>query len=153
MRLSAVDRKILALIQEEIPLVARPFKVMADKIGIEEKELLEKIAEFKSKGFLRNFHAGLNHAKLGFKSTLLAMKVPDEKMGNLVKEIVRYDEITHCFLRDNEYNLWVVFIYRNDALTKFLEKISAKIGKDNILNLKTLKKFKLNTKLLTKHIY
>ena len=45
MRLSAVDRKILALIQEEIPLVARPFKVMADKIGIEEKELLEKIAE------------------------------------------------------------------------------------------------------------
>ncbi|MCQ9206887.1 MAG: Lrp/AsnC family transcriptional regulator [Omnitrophica bacterium] len=147
MCLSTVERKILKHIQEEIPLDARPFKILADKIGIEENELLSKIIEFKNKGFLRKFQASLNHAKLGFKSTLLGLKVPEEKLEKLVKEIVAYKEITHCFLRENEHNLWVVFIYKNDALEKFLEKISAAIGKENISNLKTLKKFKLNTHL------
>jgi DNA-binding Lrp family transcriptional regulator len=147
MQLSAKEKKILNLIQEEIPLCPTPFKLMAKKIGIEEKELIQKIKEFKKKGILRGYFAGLNHRKLGFKSTLLALRVPENRLSPLVSYLKKHHQVTHCYLRKGEHNLWVVVIYRNQELKKILQRVEKEIGKENVVSLDTLKQFKLRTRL------
>jgi|TARA_B100000315_G_C14519243_1_gene560704 DNA-binding Lrp family transcriptional regulator len=148
MQLSEVDRKILNHIQEDVPLVSKPFEFLADKIGISEDLLLEKIEEFKSNGVIRMYSAGLNHKKLEFKSTLIAVRVPAAKVEDIADYLAQHVEVTHCYLRDGEFNLWFVFLYREDSdLVRVLEKIEHEVGKGNILNLKTIKKFKLKTRL------
>jgi DNA-binding Lrp family transcriptional regulator len=147
MRLSAVDKKILNAIQENIPIVPGHFEVMAHNIGITEKELVEKIRKLREKKLIRDYSARLNHGTLGFKSTLFGFKVPEKKIAEVVDAIVPFGEVTHCFQREGEYNIWVAFIFKGGRDKVFLRKITKLIGKGNVLNLKTLKKFKLKTKL------
>lgn len=147
MQLSVVERKILNHIQEGIPLEPRPFDILARRVGINEKILIDKIKGLKEKGIIRSFSAGISHRKLGFKSTLVGLKVSPQNLQAIADDIVSYPEVTHCFLRDGEYNLWAVFIYRNDRLKQFLNKMSTRLGENNIMNLSTKKQFKLKTNI------
>lgn len=147
MRLSTLDRKILNLIQEEILPSSQLFKTMAEKIGITEEKLLAKIREFKEKGIIRAYSARLNHRKLGFESTLIALRVGDNDIDSMADYLTQQREVTHCYLRQGQFNLWFVFLYKDGQLREVLNKISQQIGRKNILNLKTIKKFKLQTRL------
>lgn len=147
MRLSAVERKVLNYIQLDLPLSQRPFKALAQKIGVSEENLLKKISELKGKGLIRDFAARVNHKKLGYKSTLVGLRVTEGSLEGVAKEIIVYPEVTHCFKRRGEYNLWAIFIYKDGRLKEMLDKIADSVGRENILNLKTIKKFKLKTEL------
>ena len=147
MSLSPIDRKILNGIQEDIPLCSKPFKTISDRLGIKESEFLEALKRLKDNGMIRNFAARVSHKKLGFKSTLIALRVPEDKVEPIAKKIAKCREVTHCYLRDGEYNLWTVFICDKEGRQKaFLKKLSKKVGKDNVMNLSTRKQFKLKTK-------
>ena len=148
MRLSAIDRKILNCIQGDIPLTPEPFKVLAERLGLEERELLQRVRKLKKRQIIRRFSAGVNHRKLGFISSLIALKVPLNKVEGVVKRIIAYPEITHCYLREGEYNIWVVFIsLEKKKMGVFLNGLANQLGRENILNLRTKKQFKLKTAL------
>ncbi|HLD82422.1 MAG TPA: Lrp/AsnC family transcriptional regulator [Candidatus Omnitrophota bacterium] len=145
MRLSILERKILNSIQIDLPLNQEPFKELSKKLKIKEEELVARIRRLKEKGIIRNFSAGINHRKLGFRSTLLALKVPEEKIEAVAGRISAYPQVTHCFLREGEYNLWTVLIYKNGLLERFLKRFSKELGPKSILNLTTKRQFKLKT--------
>lgn len=145
MQLSSVDRKILNCIQEDIPLESKPFEILSKRLGIKEEVLLEKTRQLKSNGIVRSLAAGISHKKLGFKSSLIALKVHPDNIESIARQIVAYPEVTHCFLRAGDYNLWTVFIYKNNGLETFLKRMARQVGKENILNLATQKQFKLKT--------
>lgn len=42
--MASIDKKILNIIQKDFPLVAEPFKAIAEKVGISEDEVLEQTA-------------------------------------------------------------------------------------------------------------
>src|SRR3989338_6235165 len=81
LRLSAIDRRILNTIQDDIPFSARPFKALSRKAGIGEAKLLKKLTELKKNGLIKDYAARINHKKLGYKSTLVGLKVP----GNMLE--------------------------------------------------------------------
>lgn len=147
MRLSALDRKIINCIQEDIPLTARPFAVLSQKIGIKERLLLERLRQLKDKGLICRFSGRINHKQLKFKSTLLGLRVPPKRVEEISGKLRNLSEVTHCFLRKGRYNIWTVVIYKNGALKKILKDMEKSLGKENILNLTTQKKFKLKTNL------
>jgi DNA-binding Lrp family transcriptional regulator len=145
--ISAIERRILNCIQDEIPLNSRPFKTISQKIGIEEEVFLENLRKLREKGIIRGFSARVSHKKLGFESSLVALKIPENEIDLIVRDIIAYPEVTHCFLRKGEYNLWIVFISKNGKLNNFLAHLGEKIGPENILNLPTRQQFKLKTRL------
>lgn len=148
MRLPAIDRKILNCIQEEIPLVSEPFKILSKRIGIKEEVLIKRVKQLKDKGIIRSFAAGLSHRKLGFKGTLVALKVRPNEIDAIAAELTSYHEVTHCYLREGEYNLYFVLICPDEQkMRRFLSKLAKRVGKESILNLATKKQFKLKTRL------
>ena len=147
MRLSALDRKILNCIQEDIPLEHEPFRILSHRVGIKEEKLIKRIKHLKDKGLIRRFSASLDHRKLKFKSTLLGLNVQGKKLESIAHDIAEYPETTHCYLRKGQYNLWVVFLYQNGRLRELLNKLEREIGRENILNLVTQRQFKLKTRV------
>ena len=147
MRLSAIDRKILNYIQKDIPITAPPFRVLSKREGLKEDELLKRLRELKDNGIIRSLAGHINHRRLNFRSSLIAFRIPEDRVEAFAKKISARPEVTHCYLREGEYNLWTVFISKNGGLKRLLKDMARDIGEDNILNLPTRRQFKLKTSL------
>ena len=88
-----LDKKVIGLIQGDMPVVQRPFAVLAEKIGISEEEFLVRVKNLKDQGVLRRFGATLRHQKAGYGSNVMvAWLVPDERIDEVGKKLARYRE-------------------------------------------------------------
>ena len=79
--LDELDKKIIATVQDEIPIVPRPYLALAEKIGITEAELITRLNNYAKSGKLRKSGAVLRHREVGFAANVLcACKVPPGKL-------------------------------------------------------------------------
>ncbi|WP_371368442.1 hypothetical protein SRRS_20200 [Sporomusa rhizae] len=98
--LDNLDKKIIAVMQEDFPLVAEPYKELAAKIGINEQELLTRLEKYRQSGQLRKMGAVLKHREVGFAANALcAWKVPQSRLGEVGRLMSGYRTVTHCYSR------------------------------------------------------
>jgi DNA-binding Lrp family transcriptional regulator len=143
--MDAVDRKILNILQRDFPLVAEPFKAVAEKVGISEDDVLLRIRRMKQDGIIRRIGAVFDSRKLGFVSTLCAATVPDDKLKAFVEVVNTYPGVTHNYRRHHEYNVWFTFIAPSeDDLKKNLAEITNRTGIVNILDMRASRTFKID---------
>ena len=140
-----IDKKILNIIQAEFPVEVEPLRVLGEQIGISEDEVLERIKKLKNDGIIRRIGAIFDTRKLGFASTLCAVKVPEEQLKEFVDVVNSCPGVTHNYLRNHEYNVWFTLIApTGESLKKSIDEISKKTGIKNILNMSVKQKFKIN---------
>ncbi len=138
------DKKILNLIQNDFPISKTPYKELAHIINITEEELINRIKELKEKHFIREIGPIFSSKDLGYNSTLVAMKVPPEKLKETVETINSYYQVTHNYGRHHEYNLWFTLICQSDEeINSIIEEIKSKTGINHIYNLPAKKMFKI----------
>lgn len=141
--LDAVDRRILSLIQSSFPLAPRPYAVIGEAAGIAEEEALERVRSLRKRKIIRRIGANFQSARLGFRSTLCAAKVPEEKIGLFTAEVNRHGEVTHNYLRNHEYNVWFTCIGPSwPAVCALLDGITEATGVE-ILNLPATRLYKI----------
>ncbi|MEJ2234883.1 MAG: Lrp/AsnC family transcriptional regulator, partial [Syntrophobacterales bacterium] len=75
-QLDEMDRMILNEIQSHFPIEASPYKVLGEKLGCSEEEVLQRVQDLKNREVIRRIGANCNSRKLGYTSTLCAAKVP-----------------------------------------------------------------------------
>lgn len=145
-----LDLKILDALQQDIPLVARPWAALANRLGISEELLLERLRHLRSTGVIRGISPILESSSLGITAaTLVALPVPGEKMREIADLISRYPEVSHNFRRDHQYSLWFTLSAENgEALEGTLAEILKKTGfsREEILDLPTVKKIKIDVR-------
>lgn len=148
--LDSFDKQILDIIQTGFPLEARPYAVIGEKVGISEKDALERVQKLKKARIIRRLGANFDSWKLGFRSTLCAAKVPEADIDRFVAVINAHSGVTHNYLRENAYNIWFTLIApSDDAIVEILQGFTKETG-IAILNLpaKTLYKIKVNFQML-----
>ncbi len=145
-----LDLRILDALQQDIPLVARPWAALADRLGISEQLLLERIRHLHATGVVRGISPVIESSALGITAaTLVALPVPEERIRETAGLISRYPEVSHNFRRDNRYSLWFTLSAGNsEVLEATLEEILKKTGfsRDEILDLPTVKKIKIDVR-------
>lgn len=143
-----IDEKLLNLIQDEIPIDKRPFKLLGEKLLITEKEVLRRINNLKNEGLIRRIGGIFNSRKIGYTSTLCAAKVPEEKIEETALCINGYEEVTHNYLREDEYNMWfTVITYSEESLCNIIQEIKDKTNLEDIISLPSIKLFKVKVAL------
>jgi DNA-binding Lrp family transcriptional regulator len=149
-RLDLMDRRLLQEAQDGFPLTLRPYASIAKKLGVSETEVLERLNRLHQKGIIRKIGPALNPGRVGLRaSTLVAMKVPGNRMRKVAKLVSRYEEVSHCYQRDNEYNFWFTVAAHDEVeLEKVLEEIrlGASIAEDDVLDLRATKMFKVDVR-------
>ncbi len=143
------DKQILRRMQDDIPLVTRPFLAVAEELGITENEVLKRVQRMIDTGIVRRFSASLRHRKLGIKANpLCAWKVPALRVVEVGEKMASFDEVTHCYERPIvpgkwEYNLFtMIHGYDRKECEKIVEKISKAVGISDYRLLYSTKEFK-----------
>jgi len=143
--MDGIDKKILNIIQKEFPVAAEPFKVIAERVGITEDEVLERISKLKQEGIIRRIGAVFDSRKMGFVSTLCTACVPEEKLKAFVEAVNSYAGVTHNYRRNHEYNVWFTFIAPDEeTLEKFLAEIRDRTGVIDIISMPAVRTFKID---------
>ncbi len=141
--MDTTDKRLLDIIQTDFPLVPRPYALLGERLGISEEEALARVRAMKADKLIRRMGANFQSAKLGFRSTLCAAKVPPEKMDAFVAEVNRRPGVTHNYLRKHEYNIWFTFIGPSwEAVCAELKDIEEKTG-ISVLNLPAKRLYKI----------
>jgi DNA-binding Lrp family transcriptional regulator len=111
--LENLDKKIIAAMQEEFPLVAQPYKVIAERLGITEAELLNRLNSYRQSGALRKMGTVLRHRQVGFAANALCVwQVPEEQLHRAGAKLAAHAVVTHCYTRVTSkvwpYNLYAM---------------------------------------------
>jgi siroheme decarboxylase len=131
---SDMEKKVISLIQGDLPFDKNPFAILAEKAGIGEDEFISILKDLKRRGIMRRFGATLRHQEAGFSSNaMIAWKVPEDKIDQTGEEIASFREVTHCYRRETKkgwpFNLYTMVHGNNrEQCHAIAEKISRKVG-------------------------
>ena len=142
--LSPVDRELLNIIQTQFPLVSRPYAHIAEQLGISEEDVLSRINALKESGIVRRIGGIFDSQKMGFSSTLVALKVQKDSIDDVANAVSAYPGVTHNYQRQHEFNIWFTLVTASEQeLQKTLNTIMDLPGVDKLRNLPALKLFKI----------
>ena len=139
-----LDRRILALIQENFPLVSRPYAVIGEKVSCSEDEAFRRVMAMKKAGVVRRIGANFDSRKLGYVSTLVGMRVPEKDIERVAALVSSYPQVTHNYEREGEVNLWFTLVAESkEKLGRILEEIRTRTPEAELLDLPAKRLFKL----------
>jgi DNA-binding Lrp family transcriptional regulator len=140
-----IDKKILNILQKEFPLVERPFLIVAERCGIGEEEVINRVQRLKDEGVIRRIGAVFDGGKLGRVGALCAARVPEDKLEMFVRAVNAFPGVTHNYLRSNEYNVWfTVNAASRQEITSFIAQLKETTAVTDILDMQASRVFKIN---------
>jgi DNA-binding Lrp family transcriptional regulator len=109
--LTELEKKIIASIQEDIPIISRPYLEISKKLKISEETLLKTLKKLCDRGVIRRFGATIRHQKSGFAANAMVAWIVDEKRIEEVGEkMSSFKEVSHCYRR-NPTDEWPFNLY------------------------------------------
>jgi DNA-binding Lrp family transcriptional regulator len=147
--LDKLDFKILEALQFNFPFVERPWDYIAEKIGIDSQNLLSRVKRLIELGIIRKIGGFPNLKKIGFTaSTLIGVKVKQEKLEEITNIINDCNSVSHNYLREHKYNLWFTITAKDSNEIENIIKTVKNVGisDEDILNLPTIKSFKTDVR-------
>ncbi|MGH7441981.1 MAG: Lrp/AsnC family transcriptional regulator, partial [bacterium] len=138
------DKSLLNAAQADFPLVTRPYAELGRRAGLDEAATLERFAELKSRGIIRQTSAIFDTRALGYKSTLVAMKFAPETLDAGAALVSLHPGVSHNYKREHLYNLWfTIAVPREGNLKRVIDKLHADSGALDTIILPTLRLYKI----------
>ena len=139
-----VDRKILNIIQTRFPLVEMPFAEIGDELELPEEEVIERIGELKGKNVVRQISAIFDTRRLGYKTTLVAMRLQADELDAAAQIINVHPGVSHNYARNGHFNLWfTVAVPPYEDLAETVEEMASRTGAESYRLMPTIKFFKI----------
>lgn len=99
------ERALRTILQEGLPLVARPYQHIAQQLGTNEQAVIEKIAELKKRGLIKRFGMILRHHKLGYTANcMMVWDIPDQDIDHIAQLLSAEPAVTLCYQRPRRDN-------------------------------------------------
>lgn len=140
-----LDRSLLNTVQASFPIDAHPYQLLAELIGAKEQEAWQRVQALRQEGIIRRLGGVFDSHRLGYKSTLCAAKVPEDKIQPLADLLLRIPGVTHNYLRSHEYNMWFTLIAPSQiAVEKTLNQIQERLGSSEVYSLPATALYKIS---------
>ena len=110
--LEELERRLVVALQEGLPFFIRPFQVLAQRVGCEEIEVLQRINRWCEEGIIKRFGVVVRHHELGYRANaMLVHDIPDTEVEAVGYALAKADGVTLCYRRprvlpDWPYNLF-----------------------------------------------
>jgi DNA-binding Lrp family transcriptional regulator len=109
--LSPLEVAAIRVVQEDLPLVERPFAAQAEQIGCDEATVIELLRSFKERKLMRRFAAVMNHRSAGYKANAMGVwAVPDDELDDLGPRMAGFALVSHCYRRPT-YDDWPYSVF------------------------------------------
>ena len=144
------DRTLCDLIQNDFPVVERPYAALGERLGETEQQVLERIARLRRDRIIRQISAIFDTRRLGYRSCLVAARTSAERADDAAAAINTHPGVTHNYEREHDFNIWfTVGVPPNSAigLDRTIELLGELAEVDVIRPLPALKFFKIGVDL------
>jgi DNA-binding Lrp family transcriptional regulator len=142
-----LDRCLVNALLGGFPVSERPFAEVARDLGLEESEVIERLAHLRAEGVLTRFGPLYDAERLGGAVTLCAMQVPLSRFEEVAAAVNAFPEVAHNYQRRHALNMWFVLAAeRPERIDATIARIEAATGLE-VLNLPKLDEYFLELKL------
>ncbi|MBN1765737.1 MAG: hypothetical protein JW860_10805 [Sedimentisphaerales bacterium] len=139
-----LQKQILDGIQRDFPVTARPFADVAGQFGSNEAEIMAQIRELMAEGCIRRIGAVFNADHLGYVSTLVAARVPADRLDEFIADVNRLPGVSHNYGRNHTYNVWFTLTMAGkDRIDNCLQQLRQKHRINEIYSLPAVRLFKI----------
>jgi len=143
-----IGGKILNEIQDEFPLCRRPFEAIGRSLGTGEAEVIERLAKAKASGVLRQVSAIFDTNALGYKSSLVAMRIPPDRLLQAARVINSHPGVSHNYKREHTFNLWLtVAVPPSGSIEWTVQRLAKLAGAESARLLPTVRLYKIGVSL------
>ncbi len=143
-----LDKHLLNKLQWEFPMVPRPFRALGEALGTTEEDLMARVRRLKDDRVVRQISAIFDTRSLGYKSSLVAMKVHPDRVDEAAAVLNEHPGVSHNYKRNHEFNLWfTVAVPPATSLEQTVEVLHRLAGAESTRTLQTLRLFKIGVKL------
>ena len=143
-----LDKELLNILQMDFPLVATPYAAMGERVGLPEADVIARVGALKRANVLRQVSAIFDTRKIGYRSSLVAMRVTPERLAEAARVINEHPGVSHNYERNHDFNLWfTVAVPPPSTVEEHVEALHEKAGAEATRILQTLKLFKIGVKL------
>lgn len=127
--LDELDRRLIDAYQRGLPLCERPFAAMAERLGANESQVIERLQALQQCEVLSRVGPVFDHARAGA-SLLAALAVPEAERDAVAAAINRSPGVNHNYAREHDYNLWFVMTAADEVqLEARLEALEEELGR------------------------
>jgi len=132
--LTELEKKVIASVQSDIPVISRPYHEISKKLKIPEKTLLKTLKDLCDRGVIRRFGATIRHQKSGFAANAMVAWIVDEgRIDEVGKKMASFRQVSHCYRRNPNgqwpYNLYTMIHANNeDTCRETARKMSRETG-------------------------
>jgi len=132
------DRRLMHATQAGLPLTPEPYQTLAEQLGLDKEEVMQRLADLQAKGVIRRIAAVPNHYRLGYRfNGMTVWDVPDERIDGLGQQVGQLPFVSHCYRRPRQlpewpYNLFAMVHGKTQAETDAqIRQIADVLGEDN----------------------
>lgn len=142
--LDSTSRVLLDRVQRSFPIVPDPYRALSEGLEISEEDVLERIGAFKQNKVIRQISAIFNTGALGYRSSLVAMAVPQQDLDRAARIVNTYPGVSHNYLRPGNFNMWfTIAVPPGLSLEEVVYQLAAEAGNLPAMVLPAVKKYKL----------
>ncbi len=110
--LSSEQRRLVAALQPGLPLVARPFATLGQRIGMTEAEVISIIADWQKSGVVKRLGVVVRHHELGYTANaMVVFDVPDATVSTVGTRLAGEQGVTLCYRRERHLPQWPYNLY------------------------------------------
>ncbi len=140
----SVDREIMNVLQTDFPLVREPYCRVGERCRVSAEETLKRISALKRKNVVRQIGAIFDTRRLGYSSTLVAMRFADDDLDRGARILNAHPGISHNYARNGEFNLWFTLaLPPGKDLQSEVAKLTRLSGAETARILPTIRFFKI----------
>ena len=112
MDLSEQRRKLVAAMQDGLPLTPRPYKTIGERIGMSENQIIRLVRDCVDQGVIKRFGVVVRHHELGFShNAMVVWNVPDDRVDATGEWLGRQAGVTLCYRRPRRMPHWPYTLY------------------------------------------
>ena len=105
------DRRMMRVLQQDLPLIAEPFDLWAQQAGVTTEQLLAAAQSYIEAGTMRRFAAVLRHREAGVSANAMGAWIVERDRQDRFGEIAAsFSAVSHCYLRPT-YPDWPYSIF------------------------------------------
>jgi DNA-binding Lrp family transcriptional regulator len=149
--LDDTDRRLLDLLQREVPLTPRPYEELGRQLGLSEDDVLARVRHLSGERTspIRQISAIFDSRALGYKSCLVAARIHPQHLDAAAAVINQHPGVSHNYKREHDYNLWFTLAVPPDSvlgLDGTLAVLRELGGAEQVRALPTLKLYKIGVR-------
>ena len=140
-----IDRKLLNVVQSQLPLVERPYHEIAEGLGIKEDEVLARLARLRKSNVVRQISGIFDTRRLGYKTSLVAMAYEPHKLHRGALKINKHPGVSHNYAREGStFNLWFTLaVPPGDSIEDTIQRMGQETGAQSVRIMPTIRFFKI----------